>query len=209
MSNIVIKEENILVVEGKDEDHFFQALIKSMSLNIRYQIIDLKGKTNFKKDISAMYKTPGFKKIKKLIIFRDADENDADSAFQSIVNTLKRLNLPQPITMNCFSPPSQNGFSTGVYVFPNSKDKGILEDLCLTSISNQPENDCIEKYFACLPNKPKDMNFSKAKVLAFLASKKPTVNSLGIAAKKGFWDFSHSCFDDLKSLIRQIDEFDF
>ena len=49
------------------------------------------------------------------------------------------------------------------------------------------------------------MNFSKAKVLAFLVSKKPTVYSLGIAAEKGFWDFSHSCFDDLKSLIRQID----
>ena len=111
MSNLEITEKNVLVVEGKDEDHFFQALIKSMSLNIKYQIIDLKGKTNFKADISAMHKTPGFKKIKKLIIFRDADENDADSAFQSIVNILKGLNLPQPITMNRFSLPSQNGFS--------------------------------------------------------------------------------------------------
>ena len=44
----------------------------------------------------------------------------------------------------------------------------------------------------------------KAKVLAYLAIKNPIVNSLGLAATKGYWNLEDHCFDEIKAFMNEL-----
>ena len=85
---------------------------------------------------------------------------------------------------------------------PGDSDKGMLEDLCLKSIENEPINNCIDTYFECIGEKPKEL--SKAKILCYLASKTPLVYSIGLAAHKGYWDFEAEQFKELKDFLLNL-----
>jgi hypothetical protein len=39
---------------------------------------------------------------------------------------------------------------------------------------------------------------------SFLATRTPIMNSLGLGAINGYWDFSHSCFDEIKAFLKSL-----
>jgi len=95
----------------------------------------------------------------------------------------------------------------------------MLETLCLQSVSSNSVMICVKSFMDCLkktlPEKtpgsscdskidylPKNM--TKSKALAFLASRYEEVKSIGIAAEKGYWDFSHPAFTNLIAFLRQL-----
>lgn len=53
MELIEITEPNVLVVEGKDEEYFFEALIKQMGLE-NIQVMGIGGKTNLQPRLKAL-----------------------------------------------------------------------------------------------------------------------------------------------------------
>lgn len=193
-----ITKLKIIAVEGRDEDNFFSALFDNLGIS-DIQIIDFGGKTNYKKRIKSITKVSGFSKVKSFALTRDADDNPPGSAFESIKYSLQQAGLSVPNSLNVFT---KSNPSIGVFIMPGDSKEGMLEDLCLQSIENLPVIDCIDSFIDCSEEKPS--NQSKAKIMCYLATKGPSSNSLGLAAKQGIWDFDSESFNELKDFIFNI-----
>jgi hypothetical protein len=194
----VITKPKIIAVEGKDEINFLNAFLKLLNIT-DIQLIDFEGKTNFSSRIKSIVNIPGFTNVRSFALIRDSDDLPPESAFDSIKHSLRTVGLPVPSKINTFS--STNP-SIGVYIMPGNSDNGMLEDLCLSSIRNYPINNCIDSFIDCSPEKPS--NESKSRILCYLATKNPLVNSLGLGALNGHWDLNSQAFDDIKAFIENL-----
>ncbi len=202
--NKIIESKKLLIVEGKDECNFFEALLKHEHVN-GVQVISVGGKDKFKTELPNLVNGDGFSEVDILGFIRDAEENQAQSAFSSICSTLKKNNLPAPKSINQVI--IQQNIRIGVFIMPNNVDEGMLEDLCLQSINRNPLYRCVDKYFECCLSQiseNKKINIAKAKVQAYLATQNSLVSSLGLAAKKGYWDLEDSCFVDIKKFLHNL-----
>jgi len=203
MSKRKIEKENVLAVEGKDECNFFEALLKYERLE-EVQIIDIGGKDKFRVEFSSFAQTENFyTKLKRIGFVRDADEN-AISAFQSICNVLKNCELPLPEKQNIIV--NEKGIKLGVFIMPNNEQKGMLEDLCIQSVKEDDltkyVDNFVDSYRANITDER--YNLSKAYMLAFLSTRVPIINTLGIAALNDVWNFKNPCFDEIKSFLREL-----
>ncbi len=195
-----ISSKKLLLVEGKDEENFFQALLSIMAYDNKIQVIGVSGKGNFSSKFNTLVKAPNFSDVESIGFVRDAD-NNAKSAFESICSVLRTKNYVAPISSGLYS----NGNPRiGVFIMPDNKSCGMLEDLCLQSIKNLPINDCISDFIGCIPNKDKSFESSKSKVQIYLSSKTPIVNNLGLGAQKKYWDFDNPCFNEIKEFIKNL-----
>ncbi len=162
-----ITESKVLAVEGKDEEKLFSALRAYLNLpNI--EIRELGGRYSFRAKISALKATSGFaEKVTSLGVVRDADENPA-GAFQSVCDALEKASLPRPT-----APLQPVGDAPQVMILPDGETPGMLEDLCLRSVAEDPAMPCVDEYFRCLEERLEELpkNPSKAQVRAFLASR--------------------------------------
>lgn len=79
----------------------------------------------------------------------------------------------------------------------------MLEDLCLNSLHGSQEMSCIDAFFECIGSSELK-HVSKSKIQAYLSTKPEAVNSLGIAAAKGYWDFRHECFTSFIRFLRNF-----
>lgn len=200
-----IKSNRLLIVEGDDEVNFFKALLKQKNLN-DFQVISVGGKDKFPTELPLLINLEGFSKVNTIGFVRDAEENKAQSAFSSICSQLRKNNLPVPNSINEVI--EKSGVRVGIFIMPNNADEGMLEDLCIESIKNNAIYDCIEQYLECcyskLPNEGNQIKTAKAKVLIYLATKNPIVNSLGVATQKGYWDLENACFNEIKNFIDKL-----
>jgi hypothetical protein len=201
---IKLEENRILAVEGKDECNFFKALIKHEDIK-DVQIIDIGGKDKFTIELPLLINLEGFTDIHTLGFIRDAEKDQASSAFSSICKTLENNKLPAPQVVNTIY--SEQNLKIGIFIMPNNVDEGMLEDLCLKSIKDEPVLECVDKYIeCCLHCSPENekTNISKAKIQTYLSCRKPLVNSLGVAALKGHWDFEKICFSEIKFFLHNL-----
>lgn len=214
--NLIIEKDTLLLVEGRDEVEFFEALLININAHERVQTIEVGGKDNFKNEFPALLLSPNFSNVKRYAIVRDADTS-AKSTFQSVVGLLQRNNQPVPKAPGEII--TTNGLSTGIFIMPGNFDEGMLEDLCLKTIVGHPVLKCVDKYFSCLydnlshekENLSNDSNTyfypkneSKAKMHAFLAGMNTFVPSLGIAAKKGYFNFDSEPLNEIKDFLQQL-----
>src|SRR5436853_293013 len=123
--NITIAQSHVLLVEGKDEERFFAALLSRQQI-IGVQVIGIAGKTNVRSSLKALVLTPDFKRVARLGIVRDAD-NDFGAAFQSVCDALIAAGLAAPPTT---SVPVGISPIVAVLIVP-SGGVGALEDVCL------------------------------------------------------------------------------
>jgi hypothetical protein len=201
-----IIEEQLLLVEGKDECNFFEALLTHERIE-EVQCIDIGGKDKFSQEFPLLVKMEGFKAVSAIGLVRDAEVNQAQSAFDSLCHTLNKHNLPVPSTPNVLNlgPPKVN-----IFIMPDNQGAGMLENLCLKTIEGQAIEKCLCDYLACiLANKvfleeQEKFNEPKAKVQAYLAMRAPIVNSLGLGAKAGYWNFLHPGFDEVKKFLHTL-----
>jgi len=201
----------LLIVEGKDDKNFFEAFLNFLtnkqlnnSIRDRFEIFELKGKQNLTDKLRAIKSTPGFGKLVAIGIILDSNSSPK-STFQSIQTALKKVQLPCPkkeIETEGEKP------RVSVLLIPGIERQGELEDLCLESVSNDRALRCLNRYFFCLrknkiPIAPKE---SKAKCLAFLASREDLANDIGTAAKKSIWPFENNAFSRIKKFILNLAE---
>ncbi|WP_391540810.1 DUF3226 domain-containing protein [Halomicronema hongdechloris] len=94
---------------------------------------------------------------------------------------------------------------TSILILPNSSGPGMLEDLCLSSIS-QYEARCIDQYLQCVYDCTSQLPsaLSKAKIHAWLATRSKPDRRLGEAALKGYFDFNNSAFERIKQFILDL-----
>lgn len=196
-----IESPNLLLVEGKDEEFFFGALICYMGLK-NIQIINIEGKDNLRRKLRALINDARFHEVVSIGIVRDAND-DPRAAFQSICDALKAVNLSvpeRPLVSNGVSP------KVTIMILPKEDTPGMLEDICLKSIENDPVMFCIDQYFKCLEERriPIPKKRSKAKVQAFLASRTDPGKRLGKAAQAGYWPWDNIAFDPLKNFLQTL-----
>lgn len=204
--NFKINSKSLLAVEGKDECNFFEALSKHMQIE-GVQCVDIGGKDKFPSELTVLSIMEGFRSIERLGFVRDAETRIAKSAFHSICDVLGKHNLPFPSELNEIK--VLGPMRVGIYIMPDNSGSGMLENLCLQSIKDEPITGCIENYVRCFRSHIPDIekskyNDPKARVQTYLASRAPIVNSLGLAAISKFWNFGHPCFDAIKNFMQSL-----
>ncbi len=199
--HIQITEPNLLLVEGKDEENFFGALIEHLGLQ-KIQVEGIAGKSQLPGNLEVWTKTPGFKELVSLAVVRDADQN-ADNTFRSVCGALNGVDLPVP---EAALVPSGGDPQVTVMILPVGSVSGALEDVCLNAVEQDPAMGCVDKYFRCLKRELACLprNMSKAKVQAFLASRPKEGKRLGEAACARYWPFDHQAFAEIKTFLEQV-----
>lgn len=195
---IKITQPSLLVVEGKEEELFFGAFIEHLGLQ-NIQIMGIGGKTNLRRNLRALALSPQFAETVSLGVVRDADDNPK-AAFQSVRDALQAANLPAPGRALV---PAGDRPQVSVMILPEESAPGMLEDLCLGAVARDPAMLCVERYFACLQQEGLSLpdNMSKAKVQAFLASRRKSRLRLGVAAQVGYWPWDEKAFEQVRSFL--------
>lgn len=203
----------LIAVEGQDEVNFFNELIKFIGIS-DIEVWEVGGKTQFKPKFAGFIKLRGFDELKSIAFICDADNRNSRSAersFRSLCRNIENVATEEPSFSGNIVLPSRMGeFSEsnpkiGIYVMPNNSNSGMLENLCLNSVEDDPAMECVNEFIECalqLDEKPK--NIAKAKVQTFLASKEEIVNRLGLGALKRYWKFESPAWDELKTFISNL-----
>ena len=196
-----ITQPCVLVVEGDEDRFFFEAFIKYLGLG-QIQIVPIGGKTELRRNLGTLLLTSGHENMVSLGIVRDADLNSL-AAFQSVCNALQAAGLTAPIRPLLTAGQSPR---VTIMILPTEDIMGMLEDVCLKSVTEDPAVPCVEQYFQCLQDHtvPLPKNMSKAKVQAFLASREEAGKRLGEAAHAGYWPFGNNAFGPMKDFLQQI-----
>lgn len=197
-----LEQPCLLVGEGKDEERFFQALLARLG-RTDVQIESFGGKPNLESYLGGLRIRTGFSNLRCLGVVLDADE-DPQAALQKIQGALKAVGLPAP---GIASGISAGLLRTEALILPSGTDRGMLEDLCLAALSEDPVLGCINAYFDCVEKTrpPLPRQLSKARLKTWLASREPPdLNSLGIAAEKGWFDWNHAAFNPLRQFVQAL-----
>lgn len=190
----------ILLVEGEDDEKFFKHYMIHLGINID-EIHIIKTKGNFNEVYAKSLTTrPDFiGKISILGIIRDSDLG-VTSTFEDVKELFNGTNLNFPKSPNCFS---NNGIRVGVFVIGNNSDIKMLEDLCLKTVENKPEIQCVNNLFKCVIkiDNREFANPSKSKAQAYLATQTTYAKHIGLGAKAGSWDFTSTALNSLKEFL--------
>ena len=195
-----VMKDKQLVVEGRSAYYFFIALLKRMR-KTDVQVRDFGGVDDLPGYLETLTRMSGFAQVIALGIVRDA-EQDAGSAFQSVSDSLKRLDLPAPSAPEQFT---ESRLKVGVLILPDGKSPEMLEDLCLSSVSDDAAIPCVDQYLDCLRSvRSLPRNLSKGRIQAFLASRPKAGLLLGEAASNEYWPWDHPAFDHVKRFLQAM-----
>lgn len=198
------KSPKLLLVEGNDDEGFFKKITEEIGIK-NLQIVNLEGARKFNTEtLRAITQVHDFRMIvRSMAIVRDADKN-AQQVFDSICSVLRVFDLPVPKKPMEFE--DRGSIKVGVLIIPPKKDKGKLEDLCLFSVQHLKEMTCIDSFFECIRTVadefPEDL--PKAKIKAFLASRKKSVPHLGVGMQKGYFPVDNKVFDGIKTFLKAM-----
>ena len=97
-----------------------------------------------------------------------------------------------------------------VLILPGNNQQGMLETLLCESFAGTPENDCIDAFFACVDALPNASikRPEKARAHAYLTTKSDPHLSVGVAAKRNYWDLDHPIFDRVRDFLGSVDIWD-
>lgn len=201
--SITIYSDRVILVEGKDDECFFRAISKHIGID-NIQIISINGIKQLRSMLRTLHLTPGFTEVVTLGIIRDADA-DPKRAIQSIQDALRDSNFVVPSNPLEKEPGNP---SLVFSVMPNNTSPGMLEDLCLSSVCEQPEMFCVDNYFQCLEYKGLKYHignhFSKAKLSVYLASKVDPTKRFSEASFAGYWEFDKEVFEEVKEFVKLV-----
>ena len=224
-----ITKEKILVVEGEDEKRFFKEFLNFLDIP-NVQILKYDGKNNLKNRLKVWVRDSNFRNVTTFGIIIDAD-NDPHATFQSVCDILRNVGLSPPQRMYVFS---NSVPKIGVYVMPGNFKEGMLEDLCLKTVKDNPLIECVDKLIECanklykegkvkeffekydyfksrsfyknnfLNSNGKIRNIAKARALVYLAIMPEIVNSVGVGAEKGYWNFESEELNELRKFLQNF-----
>ncbi len=206
MKPVELKAPKLILVEGRDEEEFLGALLREMDIG-GVQGVNYEGKGNLTRVyLQTLMAAPGFAAVTHLVLTRDADRSK-QSAMTSLRGTLRACGLPCPEHGKFIE---KRYPIIGVYIFPGKVEKGMLEDLCLSTVSDRPIMECVDRYMSCLTElaQGKRIEFprnpSKARAHAYLAGMPELVREVGVAAQRGYWDLDHAELGELRSFLASL-----
>lgn len=196
-----ILKPRLLLGEGREEEYFFKAILKYLGIS-DIQVENFSGKDNLSRYMKALPSRSGFSILRSIGITRDADDN-LESAFDSAKSAVKSINISPPGRIGEFV--NENP-KIGIFIFPNGKSRGMLEDLCLSYLDDRPEMRCIDEMFRCVQEETlsRPNNMSKARIRVWLATLLEPDRRLGEAAQNGSFAWDDPCFSPLVQFIQEI-----
>lgn len=180
-----ISRDRILLGEGIEEVRTFSRILGELGRD-DVQVEHYGGKTNLKAFLRALPVLPGFDRLKTIAVTRDAD-NSASSAFQSVTDAISAADLVAPSASGEFS---QSEPRTGIFILPGSANSGMLEDLLLLAVQQDPRMHCVEELMQCVSGsvgtdvQPKPP--AKARLSAWLAIQQKPGLRIGEAVETGY-----------------------
>lgn len=201
MPKIELIKSKLLIVEGKSDKKFFESLLKNLSIDT-IQVLDIGGKSNLRDNLNVLIISSNFNNVAVLAIIRDADD-DPDGAFKSVCSAIENAKLIAPnnqMELTADKP------KIGIMILPEPDKKGELEDVCINSLLNKPEMECIENYMNCVSQKTKRIlpNLSKSKIYTYIAGSNEPELRLGEASEKGLFNWDDPAFDLVKSFLKLV-----
>lgn len=94
-----------------------------------------------------------------------------------------------------------------IFVVEGSNDLDFLSSF-IEKECKRPS--CLDQLWFCIDRLEQDKiyikpnNLEKARCLSFLSTRKEFSNTVGIAAKKGYWNFKHTIFDDFRQFVQKM-----
>lgn len=215
-NSLVIDKDKLILVEGKDDRAAIYKIVRSLGID-NIQVAYMEGKDNADKFIdtlSAALKTPQSKNIsiKAFAIILDADEEDAKSSFMKVCSFLKEIqkrnikNLDFEIPKKCAEFTNGNT-NVGVFIMPNCETPGMLETLCMESVSNEPFFECVNDFINKARSiKPDLDHVEKRKALSYIAlsASKGQRKSTGEAVEDGIFNINSGAFNKIKSFLTDM-----
>lgn len=204
-----------LLVEGTSDKYLFAAMLDELGVT-EIEIHGYGGKPGLRGFLKAFIRTPGFDPrdartagggttggVSSLGIVRDADD-DPGAAFQSVRDALLNVNLPAPDASGQVA--EEENRRVSIMILPDNGGVGMLETVCLASVADDPAMECVDDYVECLRAKLAEMpaNLEKARLQTFLASRRKPGLLLGQAAAKGYWQWDHAAFNEVKSFVQAL-----
>ena len=144
--------------------------MKELGLINEIQTIEVGGKNKFEEKIKGLKEgATGFNDVISMGIIRDADDNPKGT-FDSICSVLDRINLPKP---EAPQKPAAGSPQVTIMIVPDEYTTGMIENICLNSVNDDPAMECVNEFFDCLKARKRVLSenvIPKARVRAFLAS---------------------------------------
>jgi hypothetical protein len=196
-----IRHPRLVVVEGQDDEHVFGALITEMNLS-GIQVKQVEGRDRLASSLRALTLDRNWSTVTAILVSVDADDAPA-AAFQRARDGLLRAGLAAPDRQDEFA---AGKLRTCVHVLPGGDQPGMLEDVCLSSVADDPATECVNAFFNCLDAKGRNFtkNPSKARAQVFLASREVPRLSCGPAALKGYWNLDSPAFLEMRRLLQEL-----
>lgn len=163
-----VENPKLLLVEGRDEEEFFASLLEHLAIS-DVEVWAIQGKSRLSSRLKALVRAPHAVPIVSVGIVQDAD-NDPAAAFHSICSALEAADLPAPEAP--LQPHGVNPRIT-VMIVPDAVTPGMLEDVCLASVADDPATACVDEFFRCLQERISSIpqNQAKARLRAFLSAR--------------------------------------
>ncbi len=186
--------------EGKDDVAVVRGLASHLQLDL--QVEEHGGKNQLPLLLVSLQKRPDFaqQKVSALAILRDAN-GDAKASFVSVRDALQRSGFQPP---DADAAVSESALRIGIFIV-GINGRGMIEDVCLNSVSGEPEFSCVDNYFDCIAKKsPRSQFSSKARVRVWMASHVDFEYHVGKAAEEGYWPWESPAFDSLKNFLKAL-----
>lgn len=196
-----------LLVEGNDQRNFFDEMLKILDFNDSIQVQSFGGTQDLRKFLRIFKRHPKFDEIVKRIgVIRDAEAN-FNAAFSSVQSSLANAELPVPELHGVFT---KSPLPVGVMILPGESQNGMLETLLCKIISDCRINACIDKFFECIKCEAgiHVKRTDKARARVFITTQPEPHVSVGVAAKKGYWDLNHDEFTGVRNFLLELASLD-
>ena len=189
--------ERLLLVEGRDDDDFCQAICVKEGLQHEIEILFYREHGELSRALDVLVRQPGFERVRAIGLTRDSD-NGAEAAHQSLrsawgkaARTLDSIGKPAPAVF--------------FFAVPNNTTKGRIEDLCLGSAALPAVLACAEQMRDCvLRTAAYEMDREKSLVCAYLAMMERPGLRLGVGALQHYWNLDSEIIRPLRQFIREI-----
>lgn len=202
--NLEIGEPKQLIVEGNDDARILRSLGSHMNIS-HVEIRPCGGIDNMRTFLRTLRALPEFRFVHSLAIVADAN-SDRNRRERRIRSALSDMGLPTPASPLEIA--SDDQLRVAYLVVPHNRNTGMIEDICLDSVRDDPAMECIDHYFDCIEQSdtpgPQQAWMPKARAHAFLASRDRPDLRIGEAADRGMWRFEREAFEPLKDLLKML-----
>lgn len=192
----------LVVCEGLDDIAVVRGICEHASIG-GLEVEHCGGRDNLVRHLAELQVRPEFARrvVESLVVIIDAEES-GQAAWRKLCSAVRlafAVDLPQPGVFAGATP------RIAGLVVPDENGRGMIEDLCLASVADQPGYPCLEEYFRCLSERTGRARFlAKARFRAWMASQSEFDLRVGRAAERGYIPWESPAFAVLRDLLTRL-----